>query len=253
MAVNGVLEGFLTVYGWQVYGSIFLLLVAVGAVIYPVARIVFDAAINFGEGAGSPTTGASSLLIRLTIYVLVLILGLIPVAPIEVSSTTVHNKCGQQALALVGQDMDSLQGRDYGFGELSEAKAPLLAYIAMLLASGFNAVIYDAIPCLHDLTGLNFAMNTLDFSEAEDPNALRNTVARFERECWRSAQDIYTRFMNGQFGAEGRMFMEERLAAFADDEDERKAQLAYMGSDFYKNTFYQICPAGADQPQMPLT
>ena len=49
MAVNGVLEGFLTVYGWQVYGSLFLLLVAVGAVIYPVARIVFDAAIHFGE------------------------------------------------------------------------------------------------------------------------------------------------------------------------------------------------------------
>ncbi|MCB1810687.1 MAG: conjugal transfer protein TraG N-terminal domain-containing protein [Candidatus Competibacteraceae bacterium] len=249
MAVNGVLEGFLTVYGWQVYGSLFLLLVAVGAVIYPVARIVFDAAIHFGESAGSPATGASFLLIRLTIYALVLILGLIPMAPVSVSSTSVHNKCGQEALALAGQEFESLQGADYGFGEISDAQAPLLAYLAMALASGFNAVIYEAIPCLHDLTGLNFAMNTLDFSEAEDPNALRNTVARFERECWRSAQSIYNSFMNGQFGAEGRTFMEERMAAFADDEDERKAQLAYMGSDFYINVFYQACPGGAD----PLT
>ena len=103
----------------------------------------------------------------------------------------------------------------------------------MALASGFNAVIYETIPCLHDLTGLNFAMNTLDFS-GPPPNALRNTVARFERECWRSAPGIYNSFMNGRFGAEGRTFMEERMAAFADDEDERKAQLAYMGSVLYQ-------------------
>ena len=32
MSVSGILEGYLTLYGWQVYASLFLLLVAMGGV-----------------------------------------------------------------------------------------------------------------------------------------------------------------------------------------------------------------------------
>ena len=54
MSVNGVLEGYLTVYGWDVYAAIFLLLVAVGLVLYPVARVLFDLAITYAEGGSTP-------------------------------------------------------------------------------------------------------------------------------------------------------------------------------------------------------
>ena len=35
-------------------------------------------------------------------------------------------------------------------------------------------VIYQAIPCVHDLTHLNLIMNTLDFSAAEDSECAQN-------------------------------------------------------------------------------
>ena len=81
MSVNGVLEGYLTVYGWDVYAAIFLLLVAVGLVLYPVARVLFDLAITYAEGGSTPEAGARTLIVRLCIYLLVLVLGLIPLAP----------------------------------------------------------------------------------------------------------------------------------------------------------------------------
>ncbi len=58
MSVSGILEGYLTIYGWQVYASLFLLLVAVGAVLYPVARIVFDATLAYTETGGDPRRSA---------------------------------------------------------------------------------------------------------------------------------------------------------------------------------------------------
>ena len=85
MTVSGILEGYLTLYGWQVHASIFLLLVATGAVLYPVARIVFDIAMGYGEGGSGPEAGARSLIIRLAIYMLVLVLGLVPIVPLQLT------------------------------------------------------------------------------------------------------------------------------------------------------------------------
>lgn len=207
MSVNSVLEGYLTVYGWEVYGSLFLLLVAVGAVVYPVARIVFDAAIHYGETQGSPAVGASALMIRLSVYSAVLILGLLPIAPLEVSRTGVQNQCARDTLEAAFHDMPSLHDDDYGFGRIDSARVPLLPYLAMLLASGFNAVLYGAIPCVHDLVRINMAMNMLDYSQAEDPNALRANVAQFERECYQPALRLYRDFITGRHGAEGAELM----------------------------------------------
>lgn len=250
MSVNGILEGYLTLYGWQVYASIFLLLVAVGAVLYPVARLVFDAALGYAEGASGPETGSRALIIRLSVYVLVLVLGLIPLVPVDVSSTTVQNRCGREGLASLGQKYEAFQGKEYGFGEVQGARAPLLPYLAMVLASGFNAVLNQAIPCVQDLTHLSLAMNTLDFSAAEDPNALRTTVDRFEKECGQRAQQIAARFLGGDYGPEHRKFMEELLERYADDEDERREQMVYFGSKFYRENFYKKC-AGNGDPNTP--
>lgn len=250
MAVNGILEGYLTLYGWQVYASLFLLLVAVGAVLYPVARIVFDAALGYAEGAGGPVSGSRSLVIRLAVYLLVLVFGLIPLAPVDISSTTVQNRCGREGLASLGQKYATFQGKDYGFGDIQSAQAPLLAYLAMVLASGFNAVLNQAIPCIHDLTHLSLAMNTLDFSAAEDPNALRTSVDRFEQECGQRAQQIAARFLAGDYGSEHRKFMEDLLERYAETEDERREQMVYFGSTFYRENFYKKCTGNGD-PKTP--
>ena len=98
----------------RVYASIFMLLVAVGADLYPVARIVFEAAIAYVEGGGSPELGSRALILRLTLYFLVLVLGLIPIAPIHITSTTVQNHCGREALAVLGQNYEAMQGKEYG-------------------------------------------------------------------------------------------------------------------------------------------
>ena len=60
MAVNGILEGYLSIYGWQVYSSLFLLLVAVGLVLYPVARLIVDRALAQVEGSTAPEIGRAS-------------------------------------------------------------------------------------------------------------------------------------------------------------------------------------------------
>jgi|APTNR8051073442_1049403.scaffolds.fasta_scaffold00786_21 hypothetical protein len=250
MSVNGILEGYLTIYGWQVYTSIFLLLVAVGGVLYPVARIVFDIALAYAENNSSPELGSRALILRLVIYCLVLVLGLIPIAPVNLTSTTVQNHCGREGLALLGQKYEALQQKEYGFADVQSARAPLLPYLAMVLASGFNAVLYHAIPCVQDLTHLSLLMNTLDFSAAEDPNALKASVARFEAECGRRAQRIALDFLNGVHGPEGQAFMEDRLEQYGDTEQKRKEQMVYFGSKFYQNNFYQEC-AGNGDPGTP--
>ena len=250
MSVNGILEGYLTIYGWQVYASIFLLLVAVGAVLYPVARIVFDAAIAYTESPSRPEQGSRALILRLAIYFLVLVLGLIPIVPINITSTTVQNHCGREGLVLLGQKYEALQGKEYGFAEVKDARAPLLPYLAMVLASGFNALIYQAIPCVHDLTNLSLIMNTLDFSAAEDSNTLRARVARFEEECGRRAQRIAVDFLTGVYGPEGQKFMADLLEKYGQTDHERKEQMVYFGSEFYQNNFYQACVGNGD-PHTP--
>jgi len=204
LSVSGILEGYLTVYGWQVYASLFLLLVAVGAVLYPVARLVFDAALAFAESGHSPALGARGLIVRLAIYLLVLVLGLIPLVPLSVNAVNVQNRCGREALVSLGQHYPFLQNRSEGrLGAITDSHVPLLPFLAMLLASGFNAVLNSATPCLADLTHLSMALNVLDFSAAEDPNALRTAVDRFERECGRRA-----RHRRGFFG--GQVFGRQR-------------------------------------------
>lgn len=246
MSVNGILEGYLTIYGWQIYGNLFLLLVAVGAVLYPVARIVFDLAFDYVEGKIGPELGARTLILRLTIYGLVLVLGLIPLARIDIQSTSVQNRCGREALTTLGQHYEFLNHQNTGLGSAENAYAPLMPYLAMVLASGFNAVMYQATPCLQDLTHLNLAMNTLDFSAAEDPNALRATVDRFERECGAEAREIAIGFLTGQYGAAGQTYLTEQLERYARNDTERKQQLVYFGSRFYRELFYQPCAARGD-------
>ncbi len=251
LSVSSLLEGYLSVYGWQVYASIFLLLVAVGAVLYPVARLVFDAAIGYTENGGDPASGSRSLILRLAIYLLVLVLGLIPVVPVTVSGLTVQNQCGREALTALGQNVPALQGGTYSFAKIQEAKAPLLAYLAMLLASGFNAVMNKVTPCLTDLTRLNLAMNTLDLGQAKDPNSLYAQVRRFEAECGQKARDIAHRFLNDEYGPGSRKFMDDLLERYANgDQRVRQIQLTYFGSKFYQENFYQPCAGGGD-PNTP--
>ena len=250
MAVSSILEGYLTIYGWQVYASIFLLIVACGAVLYPVARIIFEAAISYGERGGAPELGARSLIIRLTIYMLVVVLGLIPLVPLNLSAVSVQNKCGQEGLAAAGKQLEFATSKDYGFGEIQDARVPLLPYLAMVLAAGFNAVVNQATPCVQDLTNLSLALNTLDFGEAEDPAALRSTVERFEKECGQRARRYAAGFLSGEYGPEHRKYMEELLKKYADDETERRSQLGYFGSEFYRENFYQACSGGSD-PNTP--
>lgn len=248
MSVNSVLEGYLTVFGWQVYGSLFLLLVAAGLVIYPVARIVFDAVINYGEQQSSPAPAAGSLMIRLAVYVAVLLLGLVPLVPVEINRTSVQNQCNSDTLEAAYQEMPSLHDATYGFGAIDDARVPALPYLAMVLAAGFNAVMYEAIPCVHDLVKLNMAMNMLDYSQAENPNALRANVAQFERECYRPALRLYRDYINGRHGTEGVTLMRELMVRHTGqnpNEQILRDQIILMGSPFFLETFYQHCPAEA--------
>ncbi|CDI02325.1 membrane hypothetical protein [Candidatus Competibacter denitrificans Run_A_D11] len=246
MSVSGILEGYLTLYGWQVYASLFLLLVAMGGVIYPVARIVFDAALHYAEQGGDPGLGSRSLILRLAIYVLVLTLGLIPIVPIKVTTTTVQNRCGRESLATLGEKYETLKSKEYGFGEVEGANAPLLPYLAMVLASGFNSVVNKAIPCVQDLTDLSLAMNTLDFSAAEDPNTLRASVERFQKECGRRAQRVVRSFLDDENVPKGREYMEELLKKYGSTDQERQEQLVYFGSKFYLENLYRPCSGGGD-------
>ncbi|MBK8168625.1 MAG: conjugal transfer protein TraG N-terminal domain-containing protein [bacterium] len=251
MSVSSVLEGYLSVYGWQLYATIFFLVVAFGGVLYPIARIVFDAAISQAESDGDPALGARSLLARLAIYFLVLVLGMLPLVPLEVSGLSVQNQCGRDALQALGQNFKPLQSEPYGFNRLRAAKVPLLAYAAMALAAGFNAVINKATPCLADITNLNLAANALDLSQAEDPNSLYAQVSRFERECGVKASRIAHDFLDDAKAPESRKYMNDLLEQYArGDERLRRIQLVYFGSKFYQDNFYQPCAGGGD-PNTP--
>jgi len=115
----------------------------------------------------------------------------------------------------------------------------------MLLASGFNAILYQATPCLLDLTDLSFAMNTLDFSAADEPNELRSSVERFENECGATARRLAIAMLRGEHGPDMRTYLEDQLAAHAETLEQKQKQLAYPASKFYQEVFYKPCAGGA--------
>ncbi|HPE73136.1 MAG TPA: conjugal transfer protein TraG N-terminal domain-containing protein [Candidatus Competibacter sp.] len=246
MAVNGILEGYLSIYGWQVYSALFLLLAAVGLVLYPLARLIVDLALAHVEGRTDPVAGARTLIAKSTVYVLVLVLGMVPVVSLQVTSMQVQDRCEASSLAQHAQAATSLTGEGYGLTTLQDTRVPLLPYLAMLLASGFNAILYQATPCLLDLTDLSFAMNTLDFSAADEPNELRSNVERFERECGGAARRLTIAMLNGEHGPDMRTYLEDQLAAHAETLEQKQKQLAYPASKFYQEVFYKPCAGGAD-------
>ena len=246
MAVNGYLEGYLSIYGWQVYASIFLLLAAVGLVLYPLARLITDLALAQVEGRTDPVAGARTLIAKLTVYVLVLVLGMVPIVSLQVSGMTVQDRCEASPLTQNAQAATSLTGEGYGLTTLQDARVPLLPYLAMLLASGFNAILYQATPCLLDLTDLSFTMNTLDFSAADEPNELRSSVERFENECGGTARRLTITMLRGEHGPDMRVYLEGQLAAYAETLEQKQKQLAYPASKFYQEVFYKPCAGGAD-------
>lgn len=269
MNVSTYLEAFLTVYGWEVYGALFLLLMMTGLFIYPLLRAFIEIAIDFLSGDGQEGQSALFQIITSTVLALaIFIVALVPVAKISFSKMTVANHCGKAQFAINDVNKEVL-------GEYftdTDARVPLMPWLAMSIAQGVNSVFYKNLPCVQDVTDAQNAVLTLDFGDAENPQAIRKEYKRFHNECHKKVIALIESVRNGSFDKENELgknkydkptqawlnttldeYVNKYSRDFKDEshwwwisDDERKFMLEFTDSPLIQQVFYK-----PDNPSLP--
>lgn len=270
MNVSTYLEAFLTVYGWEVYGALFLLLMMTGLFIYPLLRAFIEIAIDFLSGDGQEGQSALFQIITSTVLALaIFIVALVPVAKISFSKMTVANHCGKAQFAINDVNKEVL-------GEYftdTDARVPLMPWLAMSIAQGVNSVFYKNLPCVQDVTDAQNAVLTLDFGDAENPQAIRKEYKRFHNECHMKVKKLIDSIRDGSFDIDNKLgkhkydkptksWLENDIlndyvnkysrnfkkewTGWRISDDERKFMLEFTDSPLIQQVFYK-----PDNPNLP--
>lgn len=268
MNVSTYIEAFLTVYGWEVYGALFLLLMMTGLFIYPLLRAFIEIAIDFLGSDGQEGQNALFQIITSTVLALaIFIVALVPVAEISFSKMTVANHCGKAQFAINDVNKEVL-------GEYftdTDARVPLMPWLAMSIAQGVNSVFYKNLPCVQDVTEAQNYVLTLDLSDANNPAEIRKEYKRFNNECHAKVRKIIEDVRNGNFdnalGSEEKIHqkwlndktknevikLREQRSGGWDfwgwfiDSDENKFMLEFTDSPLIQNEFYKYETSSAPE------
>lgn len=268
MNVSTYLEAFLTVYGWEVYGALFLLLMMTGLFIYPLLRAFIEIAIDFLSGDGQEGQSALFQIITSTVLALaIFVVALVPVAQISFDKMTVANHCGKAQFAI--NDVNKKVLGEY-FTD-TDTRVPLMPWLAMSIAQGVNSVFYKNLPCVQDVTEAQNYVLTLDLSDAENPAEIRKEYKRFNNECHAKVRKIIEDVRNGSFddnlGNEEKIYqkwlkdktksevikLREQRSGGWDfwgwfiDRDENKFMLEFTDSPLIQNEFYKYETSSAPE------
>lgn len=108
----------------------------------------------------------------------------------------------------------------------------------MALASGFNAVLNKATPCLVDLTNLSMALISAILVPLKTPmRYARPWIASSANAV--AAREIAVGFLDGKYlGGDGRRYGGS-VSQIRPTSQERQKQLVYFGSKFFQEVFYK--------------
>lgn len=195
MTVSNYLEAFLSVYGWAVYYTFFLLIGVTGLFLYPMLRSLLTILTEYLSGEGYDGIGyLKQAFVILALNMLVFFLVLVPVVQISFDKMEVNNICGKDSRSVSQQnDLNGLNGKKYF--TLSEVRVPLLPWLAMRLGQGMNAVIYKQLPCALHTGDANKTVLTLETND----QSLDDEFAAFINQCHRPAVAKIKEILEGRY------------------------------------------------------
>lgn len=195
MTVSNYLEAFLSVYGWAVYYTFFLLIGVTGLFLYPMLRSLLTILTEYLSGEGYDGIGyLKQAFVILALNMLVFFLALVPVVQISFDKMEVNNICGKDSRSVSQQnDLNGLNGKKYF--TLSEVRVPLLPWLAMRLGQGMNAVIYKQLPCALHTGDANKTVLTLETND----QSLDDEFAAFINQCHRPAVAKIKEILEGRY------------------------------------------------------
>ena len=251
MNVSSYLEAFLTMYGWEFYYILFLLLMLTGLFLYPLLRNFCAIYIDYlGNTERKNDAHLYEMLTTLGLGMLIFFMALVPMVPADLNQVRIKGVC-QQKQETVGVDVSKIS-----YFRETKTRIPVMPWLAIMLGQGVNSVIYKTSPCTIDITE---AQKAVWNSELDADGELQEEYRRFRSEChnraveyvkeWRSGknkqtdehnqtqQDIINRWIKETFKNNTSFF--ERLFGHSEP-TERELDLMTKGldSDLFKMVFY---------------
>ena len=212
MNVSSYLEAFLSVYGWAVYRTMFLLFMMTGLFLYPILRSLIGLLIDFLSSGREDAYGylkQAGVVIALSIAVF--FFAMVPVVEISFSKAKMHNTCGvdRNTAAAVNEGNKTGQGNKYF--SITETRVPILPWIAMRLGQGVNGIFYTSLPCVMHISDANRAAMNVQTNDA----SLDQEFDEFMNQCHYKAVRIIKDIQAGVYdngrenGATQQWFNEE--------------------------------------------
>lgn len=185
---NDYLEYYLTLVGWLINGGIWDMIADTGLIAVPITAIVSQEWLRArGEGADEGNKGALALARtenRIYVGILVIMLGLIPIAP--VSFQTIQFDQSRSKQCQYDQPLPSEASWAASFSTLNGKSANIPLWWALIhgLSKAATAASVAAIPCGVDLQQIRM---DVDANRIADP-LLAQEVADFTNDCYGRAR-----------------------------------------------------------------
>lgn len=218
MTVSTYLEAFLSVYGWAVYRVFFLLLLATGLFLYPILRALITIVTEYLSGEGYDGTGYIKQAIATVVLTMaVFFLAMVPVVQITFGKTAVRDICGDAQTSVTS--MNEFNGETgKRFFSISEARVPLLPWLAMRLGQGVNAVINKQLPCVMHTADANKTVLSVQTGDEK----LDSEFVAFINQCHRPAIEKINMIREGRYdqkqqdNGKAQEWFNKELLAYAD-------------------------------------
>ena len=150
MSVSSYLEAFLTMYGWEFYYILYLMLALTGLFVY-----LTDPDRKGNNHLREAIAAASILMI-------VFFIALVPMVPADLNQIKIKSVCTKGNAPTVAAMNSSAYFRD------GKTRIPVMPWLAIMLGQGTSSVIYKAAPCSLDITEAQKAVWNSDLDGNEE-------------------------------------------------------------------------------------
>ena len=189
MNVSSYLEAFLTMYGWEFYYILFLLLMLTGLFLYPLLRNFCAIYIDYlGNPERKNDSHLYEMLTTLGLGMLIFFMALVPMVPADLNQVRIKGVC-QQKQETVGVDVSKIS-----YFRETKTRIPVMPWLAIMLGQGVNSVIYKTSPCTIDITE---AQKAVWNSDLDADGELQEEYRRFRSECHNRAVELVRYWRSG--------------------------------------------------------
>ena len=176
--MGSLAEVYLSAYGWQLYGVLYLIFWVLKIMLYPMVRLAFDAYIEYVSQPGDVSAPLRSVMVRLMVMLAVFISAAVPMVPYEVAAARIEMPgCGVKP-----QNSEAKAALTSRFG--GNAYVPLFPYLAMMVASGVNSAALQTLPCVGDMLKANQMANNIALPDTDEGRAVFNEYQAFSKQCY---------------------------------------------------------------------